>query len=141
MGVVSNNWFDCVFTFNYLHVQTLVLTDVQTPFLGTFFVPLNVFPPRRGGEKDQDQGFWEWSTRLLQAPRRPEGHLYWICGTPGPGPSLFPFFQHWFSNNWISNCPFFQQLDFQGIRGLSNRRLGALFVSLLINFVWRRLRT
>ena len=30
MGVVSNKWFDCVFTLNSLHVQTLMLTDVQT---------------------------------------------------------------------------------------------------------------
>ena len=35
MGVVSNQWFDRVLTFNSLQVQTLLLTDVQTPFLGT----------------------------------------------------------------------------------------------------------
>ena len=35
MKVVSDNWLDCVFTLNSLHVQTLASTDVQTPFLGT----------------------------------------------------------------------------------------------------------
>ena len=34
MGVVSNHWFDCVLIINYLHVQPLVLTDAETPFLG-----------------------------------------------------------------------------------------------------------
>ena len=34
MGVVSNNWFDCVIL-SVLHmIQTLMLTDVQTSFLG-----------------------------------------------------------------------------------------------------------
>ena len=36
MGVVISNWFDRV----SLHVQTLMLTDVQTPFLGTPLAPL-----------------------------------------------------------------------------------------------------
>ena len=35
MGVVSNDWFDCVFTLNSSRAQTPVLTDVQIPFLGT----------------------------------------------------------------------------------------------------------
>ena len=30
MGVVSNNWFDCG-SLNSFNVQTLMLTDVQTP--------------------------------------------------------------------------------------------------------------
>ena len=34
MEVVSNNWFDCVSLSNPLHVQTLMLTDAPTPFLG-----------------------------------------------------------------------------------------------------------
>ena len=42
MGIASNNWFDRVLTLNSLHVQTLVLTHVQTPFLGTPLVPLQV---------------------------------------------------------------------------------------------------
>ena len=48
MGVVSNNWFDC-FTLDYLHVQTLMLTDDQTPFLGTPLAPLDMllFPVSR----------------------------------------------------------------------------------------------
>ena len=42
MGVTSDNWFDCVFTLNSLHGQTLMLTDVQIPFLWTPLLPLNV---------------------------------------------------------------------------------------------------
>ena len=41
MGVVSNNWFDC-FTLDSLHVQTPMLTDVQTPFLETPLLPLKM---------------------------------------------------------------------------------------------------
>ena len=40
MGLVSSNWFD---TLDMLHVQILMLTDVQTPFLGTPLVPLKDF--------------------------------------------------------------------------------------------------
>ena len=43
MGVVSNNWFARVFTFSSWHAQTLMLTDVQTPFLGTPLVLLNQY--------------------------------------------------------------------------------------------------
>ena len=39
-GSLSKSWFDRVLLSNDLHVQTLVLTDVQTPFLGTRLVPL-----------------------------------------------------------------------------------------------------
>ena len=39
MGVVSNDWFDRVLLFSSLHDQSLVLTDVQTLFLGTPLVP------------------------------------------------------------------------------------------------------
>ena len=38
MGVISNDWFDRVLL-DSKHVQTLKLTDVQTPFLGPL-VPL-----------------------------------------------------------------------------------------------------
>ena len=43
MGVVSKNCFHRFLHqfFAALHAQTLVLTDVQTPFLGTPLVPLN----------------------------------------------------------------------------------------------------
>ena len=41
MGVVSNNCFDCVLL-NSLHVRTLMLTDVQTPFLGTPLIPFKI---------------------------------------------------------------------------------------------------
>ena len=40
MGVVSNAWFDRI-SLNYLHVQTLMLTDVQTP-LGPPKFPLHI---------------------------------------------------------------------------------------------------
>ena len=39
MGVASYNWLARA-TLNSLHARTLVLTDVQTPFLGTPLVPL-----------------------------------------------------------------------------------------------------
>ena len=39
MGVVSNNWFG--FALNDLQVQTLMLTDVSTPFF-TPLVPLKL---------------------------------------------------------------------------------------------------
>ena len=35
MGVESNKRFDCVLASILLRVQTLMLADVQTPFLGT----------------------------------------------------------------------------------------------------------
>ena len=38
MGVVSNSWFDSVLL--SIHVRALMLTDVQTLFLGTPLVPL-----------------------------------------------------------------------------------------------------
>ena len=37
MGVVRNDWLECV---RSLHVQSLMLTDVQTPFLRTPLLPL-----------------------------------------------------------------------------------------------------
>ena len=40
MGVVRNNWLLLCFIIHSLHVQTLMLTNVQTPFLGTPLVPL-----------------------------------------------------------------------------------------------------
>ena len=41
MGVVSNNWLDRAFLSIRLHVQTLMMTDVQTPpSLGPPLVPL-----------------------------------------------------------------------------------------------------
>ena len=41
MGVVSNKWFDRVLlSIHSLHVQTLMATDAQTPFLGTPLAPL-----------------------------------------------------------------------------------------------------
>ena len=40
MGVVGNDWFDRVLPLDSLHVQTLTLTDVQAPFLGTPLAPL-----------------------------------------------------------------------------------------------------
>ena len=40
LGVVSNSWYYCVFTLNSSHVRTLMLADVQTPFLGTPLAPL-----------------------------------------------------------------------------------------------------
>ena len=42
MGVVGDNWFDCVFALDSLHVQTLTLTDAQTPFLRTPILPLSM---------------------------------------------------------------------------------------------------
>ena len=42
MGVVSNKWLDCVLLSFYVHVQTLMLTDAQTPFLGAPLVPLEL---------------------------------------------------------------------------------------------------
>ena len=41
MGVVSGNWFDRVLL-SILYVETLMLTDAQTPFLGTPLVPLKL---------------------------------------------------------------------------------------------------
>ena len=42
MGVVSNSWFDRVFTLDSLPAQTLMRTDVQAPVLGTpLGYPLN----------------------------------------------------------------------------------------------------
>ena len=43
MGVVSNDWFDRVLL-NSLHARALMLTDVQTLFLGTPLVPLQTKP-------------------------------------------------------------------------------------------------
>ena len=43
MGVVSNNWFDRALL-SIRCLQTLMLTDVQTPFLGTPSVPLRPSP-------------------------------------------------------------------------------------------------
>ena len=40
-ALISNSWFDRV-GLNYLYVQTLALTDAQTPFLGTPLVPLRL---------------------------------------------------------------------------------------------------
>ena len=40
MGVVSNNWFDRVLLPILYLFKPLVLTDVQTPFVGTPLVPL-----------------------------------------------------------------------------------------------------
>ena len=40
MGVVSNDCFDCVLLPTLYHVHTLMLTDVQAPFLGTPLAPL-----------------------------------------------------------------------------------------------------
>ena len=50
MGVVSSI-FDCVFTLDSLHVQTLMLNDVQAPFLGNPLVALKATGPPlpRGG--------------------------------------------------------------------------------------------
>ena len=42
IGVISNNWFYCFTRLDSLHVQTLMLTDVQTPFHGTPLVPLKM---------------------------------------------------------------------------------------------------
>ena len=42
MGVVSNSWCDCALLLSLLHVRTLMLTIVQTPFLGTPLVPLKL---------------------------------------------------------------------------------------------------
>ena len=52
MGVVSNNRFDRVLLSIILHVQTLTLADVQTPFLRTTLVPLKV-TACGGGDVDQ----------------------------------------------------------------------------------------
>ena len=43
MGVVSSSWIDRVFILSSLHVQTLMSTDVQSPFLGTPLVTLKTF--------------------------------------------------------------------------------------------------
>ena len=40
IGAVSDNRFDRVLLPICLHLQTLMLTDAQTPFLGTPLVPL-----------------------------------------------------------------------------------------------------
>ena len=50
MGVVCNNWFARVLL-SILHVQALMSTDVQTPFLGTLLVPLKSPCPKGGSEK------------------------------------------------------------------------------------------
>ena len=43
MGVASDNWFDRVLLQSLtVRVQTLMLIDVQTPFLGIPLVPLNL---------------------------------------------------------------------------------------------------
>ena len=42
MGVVSRIWFDWCVIINYLHVQTLRLTEVQTPIRGTPLVLLKL---------------------------------------------------------------------------------------------------
>ena len=42
MGVVSNSWFDRVFTPGSLHVRTIMLTGVATRFLGTPLAPLKL---------------------------------------------------------------------------------------------------
>ena len=76
MGVVSNNWLDCVLTLNYLHVQTFMLTDVQTPFLGTpFSSPYKYVKSRlhaHEGDRDQHRhadaglpGSVMWSIRIM----------------------------------------------------------------------------
>ena len=48
------------FTFIYLHVQTLTLADVQTPFLGTPLAPLEI---GRGsvGRQSARAGSPEWA--------------------------------------------------------------------------------
>ena len=45
MGVISNNWFDSVLP-SIHDVQTLMLTDIRTPFLGTPFFPLKSVTPQ-----------------------------------------------------------------------------------------------
>ena len=47
-GVASDHWFAC-FTLDSSHVRTLVLTDVQTPFLGTPLFPLKFREFTKGG--------------------------------------------------------------------------------------------
>ena len=42
MGVVSNNRHDRVLLPIRLYIQTLMLTDAPTPFLGTPLVPLRI---------------------------------------------------------------------------------------------------
>ena len=59
--VAGNNWLDRVLLSDLLHVQTLMLTDVQTAFLGTPSVPLAVTSATR---QSASRGF----------------------GPPGPGP-------------------------------------------------------
>ena len=59
MGVASNNWLDRVLLLNSPHVPTPMLTDVQTPFLGSPFVHLTI-------ETET------WSGRLLAPCRGPE---------------------------------------------------------------------
>ena len=61
MGVVSNKWFDSVLL-NSLHVQTLMLTDVRTPFLGTPLVPLLVVKAKT---------HVRYAAHLVSALRRP----------------------------------------------------------------------
>ena len=57
MGVVSNSWFDRVLLSNTCPVSTLMLTDVQAPYLGTPAVPrsspyiyTNILQRRRSGD-------------------------------------------------------------------------------------------
>ena len=40
MGVVNSSWFDRVLFSVLYMIQNIILTDVQTPFLGTPLVPL-----------------------------------------------------------------------------------------------------
>ena len=54
MVAVSNKCFDCCFTPNSLHVQTLTLTDVRIPFLGTPLVPLKRRPDQQGNPHNRE---------------------------------------------------------------------------------------
>ena len=95
MGVVSSSWFDRLFCLLiivvWLHVQTLMLTDVQTPFLGTPVVPLKLpikhllesspVKSRFGVPWDPLSSLWTWIFPP-EAPQPPPSSIWqqFPCG-------------------------------------------------------------
>ena len=115
MGVVGDNWFDGVSLSNSLQVQTLMLTDAQTPFLGTPLAPLRLMGtylngylvlqgniPFRTARSRQFQKLLarkRLGTRWAKDPRA--GSLGERGSAPkrgGPSTDVFPPTAWWFDN-------------------------------------------
>ena len=81
MGVVNNDWCDSVLL-NSLHVQTLMLTDFQTPFLGTPLVPLKRECNRQtdAGVCEQKQSSGKEHTLGCQPSGQESSFCCWVAG-------------------------------------------------------------